>query len=330
MKKFIFIFLLYIIPFSLFSQKVTVQLIKGENAAQSDWQVLDEKDNVVFSGYEYFRLDSVTFSLDAQKRYFLKISVSEVYDRNANLYTLILNGEPIILVKSDIDPGDHSFTFFTGIRNGEVKITGGTNALISDFPWQVYLIAGDYRCGGSIIADNWILTAAHCTKTSSGSPIPAASMSVKVGANDPRNVLEGKIYNVSEVIVNEGYNAQSQENDIALLRLQQPVNYPNAKPIKFITPEDVAYGATDPGVMSWVTGYGAYRVNPNEFPPNLLKVQLPIVTNAQASLVWRTIPVTSMMAGYLTGNRDACFGDSGGPLVVPVIDEYKVAGIVSW
>ena len=134
MKKFIFIFLLYIIPFSLFSQKVTVQVIKVGNAAKSDWQILDEKYNVVFSGYEYFRNDSVTISLDAQKRYFLKITVSEIYDRNANLYTLILNGEPIILVKSDIDPGDHSFPFFTGIRNGEVKIMGGTNALISDFP----------------------------------------------------------------------------------------------------------------------------------------------------------------------------------------------------
>ena len=313
MKNFIFIFLLHIIPFSLLSQKVTVQVIKGGNAAKSDWQILDEKYNIVFSGYEYFRNDSVTFSLDANKRYFLKISVSEIYDRNADLYTLILNGEAVILVKSDLEPGDHSFPFFTGIWNGEVKIMGGTNALISDFPWQVYLIAGDYRCGGTIIADNWILTAAHCTNTSSGSPIPAASMSVKVGANDPKNVLEGKLYNVSEVIVHESFDAQTEENDIALLKLQQLVDYPNAKPIKLITSEDVSYGATNPGVMSWVTGWGANHVNPNGFPTNLLKVQLPIVTNVQASTVWHFIPSTSLMAGYLNGNKDACFGDSGGP-----------------
>ena len=45
MKNFIFIFFLHLIPFTLFSQKVTVQVIKGENAAKSDWQVLDEKYN---------------------------------------------------------------------------------------------------------------------------------------------------------------------------------------------------------------------------------------------------------------------------------------------
>jgi hypothetical protein len=330
MKNFIFIFLLHLIPFSLLSQKLPVQVIKGQNAARSDWQIIDERNEIVFSGYEYFRNDSVTFSLDANKRYYLDISVSEVYDRNAVLYTLVLNGEPVILVKSEIGPGDHLFPFFTGIRESEAKIIGGTNASISEYPWQVYFIAGDYRCGGSIIADNWILTAAHCTKDSFDNPIPVASMSVKVGADDPKNAFEGKTYNVSEVIVHEGFDSQTEENDIALLKLQQAVNYPNAVPIKLVTSEDVDYGATDPGVMSWVTGWGAYRVNPNAFPPNLLKVQLPIVTNAQASTVWRSIPSTSMMAGYKNGNKDACFGDSGGPLVVPVVDEYKLAGIVSW
>jgi hypothetical protein len=330
MKNIIFIFLLHLFSLSLFSQKVTVQVIKADNAAKTDWQILDENYKIAFPGSEYFLNDTVTFSLDANKRYFLQISVSEVYDRSVNLYTLILNGEPVILVKSEIEPGDHFFPFFTGIRDSETKIIGGTNASISDFPWQVYFISGDYRCGGTIIADNWILTAAHCTKNSVGNPIPAASMSVKVGANNPRNALEGQLYNVSEVIVHESYDAGTQLNDIALLKLQQPINYPNAKPIKFITSEDVAYGATDPGVMTWVTGWGANHVNPNSFPTNLLKVQLPIVTNAQASVVWKTIPETSLMAGYLNGNKDACFGDSGGPLVVPVVDGYKVAGIVSW
>jgi hypothetical protein len=330
MKNFIFIFLLLLIPYSLLSQKVTVQMIKGENAAKSDWQIMDENNSIVFSGYEFFRKDSVTFSLEANTRYFLQVSVSEIYDRNTNLYTLIINGEPVILIKSEIGPGDHFFPFFTGIRISDVKITGGTTASISDFPWQVYLISGEFLCGGTIIAENWILTAAHCTKNSFGNPIPAASMSVKVGANNPRNANEGQKYNVSEVIVHESYDAGSHENDIALLKLQQPVNYPNAVPVKLITSEDVAYGATDPGVMSWVTGWGLIHVNPNNFPTSLQKVQLPIVSNAQASLVWHSIPVTDIMAGYLNGNKDACSGDSGGPLIVPVVDEYKVAGIVSW
>jgi hypothetical protein len=330
MKNFIFIFLLHLIPFSLLSQKVTVQVIKGKNIAESEWQIMDENNEIAFSGYEYFRNDSVTFSLEANRRYFLQISVAEIYDRKADLYTLILNGEPLILVKSDLESGDHSYPFFTGIRNSDVKITGGTTAPISDFPWQVYVIAADFRCGGSIIDNNWILTAAHCTKNSFGNPIPAASISVKVGANNPRNASEGQIYNVSEVIVHDSYDPQTNEFDIALLKLQKGIDYPNASPIKLITSEDVAYGATDPGVMSWVTGWGLIRVNPSALPTSLQKVELPIVTNEQAEAVWRTIPKTDLMAGYFNGNKDACSGDSGGPLAVPVVDEYKLAGIVSW
>jgi hypothetical protein len=82
--------------------------------------------------------------------------------------------------------------------------------------------------------------------------------------------------------------------------------------------------------MSWVTGWGLTHVSPEVLPTSLQKVQLPIVSNAQASTVWDDIPATDLMAGYLNGNKDACNGDSGGPLVVPVLGEYKLAGIVSW
>jgi len=224
-----------------------------------------------------------------------------------------------------------AITAFSQKEKVDSKITGGTTASISDFPWQVYYISGSLRCGGSIIADNWILTAAHCTRNNNGTTIPASSMLVKVGADNPLDSRQGKTYLVSEAIVHESYDSQTRENDIALLRLQQPIDYTNARPIKLVIAEDVKNGATDPGVMSWVTGWGLIQVNPAQYPTTLQKVQLPIVTRAQAAKVWgNIIPKTDIMAGYENGNKDACNGDSGGPLVVPVIDEYKVAGIVSW
>ena len=327
MKKFVFISSFFLISYVAMSQKATVKVIKTEKTALSEWQILDEKYNIVFSGNEYFRPDSVTFFLDANKRYFLQISVIEIYNHDSNLYTLILNNEPVTLIKSDIGPGDHIYPFFTGMRNERIKITGGADAVISDFPWQVYFISGKFRCGGSIIADKWILTAAHCTHDDLGNPIPAISMSVKVGSTQ----INGQTYNVSQVIVNEAYDSQTLANDVALLKLSVPINNANARPIKLVTSDDVANGATDPGVLSTVTGWGYTQANTTtSVPVKLQKVQLPIITIAQASTVWGTIPSTDIMAGLLNGHRDACNGDSGGPMVVGVPGEYKLAGIVSW
>jgi secreted trypsin-like serine protease len=326
MKKFLSVFLLISLSLPAISQKVTVQVIKSGEAALSGWQILDERYMPVYSGENSG--NETTFSLEANKRYFFAVSINGNYTGNTALFTLVLSNEPLILVGSDTRPGDHFFPFFTGLRTEVTKITGGTTASISDFPWQVYVIAGNVRCGGSIIAPDWIMTAAHCTKDASNRTFSPSVVSIMAGATNPP--VDGVRYEASEVIPNENFNDVTLENDIALIRLKVPINTANARPIKLVNSDDVFYGATDPGVMSWVTGWGLIHVAPNVFPTTLQKVQLPLITNSQASTVWKSIPSTVLMAGYLNGNKDACSGDSGGPLVVPVIDEYKLAGVVSW
>ncbi len=330
MKNVFLITLFFLLSISAFPQKVKVQVFKVKKAANTEWKILDEQNMIVASGKDYVYDDSLFFSLEANKKYVMQISVSETYITDTTLYSLLIDNEPIMLIRTDSGPGEYSYPFFTGIRTRETKIVGGVSGVISDFPWQVYYISGNFMCGGSIINGKWVLTAAHCTKDNNGNPISASNMKVKVGANNPYNSLDGMIYLVSEVIVHEGFNNQTLENDIALLRIQDTIKFANAVPIKLLTATDIAAGAVSPGVMSWVTGWGLTNVSQNTLPTSLQKVQLPLVTNLQASTVWGSIPSTDMMAGYLNGNKDACNGDSGGPLVVPVLGEYKLAGIVSW
>ena len=318
-----------------FSQKVPVHVIRSGEVANSEWKILDEEYRLVFAGSEFFKDDSVTFSLEVNRRYLFSISLTEEFEKSKDLFKLYIDNEAIILVRSDADIGDHFLPFFTGVRKPETKITGGTNALISEFPWQVFLsvtISSNSKatCGGSIIADNWILTAAHCVKDNAGRTVSPSAVTVKAGANNPLNVSEGDLYSAAEVIAHENYNDESLENDIALIRLSDPIDNPVAAPVKIVTSEDVAFGAIDPGVMTWVTGWGIVTAQSNEFPTSLQKVQLPIVKLAQAATVWRNINATVLMAGYLNGNKDACSGDSGGPLVVPVLGGYRLAGLVSW
>ncbi len=330
MKRILLFSIICFFSLSVLSQKASVQMVKTLNVAESEWQILDEQFLPVFKGCEYFRDDSISFFLGANQRYQLEISVSAVHRSDTSLYRLYINGEPVLLINSDIDPGDHFFYFYTGIRQEESKITGGASADISNFPWQVYLESGNFRCGGTIISGNWVLTAAHCTIDDLGNAIPAASMDVIVGANSPASGLQGKKYFVSQVIANENFNHNTLVNDIALLKISQTINYPNAAPIKLVSALDAAAGLTAPGVLAWITGYGLIVANPPVFPTTLQKVQLPIVSNTQASVVWPVIPSTDLMAGYLNGGKDACSGDSGGPLVVPYFNGFKLGGIVSW
>lgn len=329
MKRIRLISCLFLVSLSALSQKVTVQVVKFDHRIKTEWEILDNQYRQIYSG-EQLVADSISLGLMADSRYIFKITVNEVYEADIKLYSLRINGEPVILVTSGAGPGDHFYPFFTGVRKPQTKITGGSNALISDFPWQVYLIAGNFQCGGSIISDTWVVTAAHCVLNTNGTPIPASSMSVKVGATSPQLSTDGKTYLVNSVILNPSYDSQTHENDVALLRIAGPINFTNATPIKLVSPYDVSQGAIDPGVISWVTGYGLISVTPELVPVNLQKVQLPIVSDTQASTVWGPIPATDLMAGFLNGNKDACSGDSGGPLVVPVFNGFKLAGIVSW
>jgi len=321
---------LLLISCAAMAQKVPIQVLNTRSTGLSEWQILDEQNNSVLSGIGNLQNDSVTYNLDENKHYTFKLIIYELNNSDAELYTIIINNEPLIRINSDIGTGVHSFPFFTGTRALNAKITGGLNSIISDFPWQIYYISRNFRCGGSIINGNWILTAAHCTKDDNGVNLPIDSMFVRVGLNNPKNKTEGKTYAVNKVIVNEGYDDATLLNDIALLRLTDTINFLNATPINIINENDVSNGAIVPGVMSWVTGWGLTKVSPQVLPTALQKVQLPIISTAQASTVWNSIPATDLMAGLLNGNKDACNGDSGGPLVVQVSGEYKLAGIVSW
>jgi len=70
MKSFLFIFLLYLISFSVLSQKVTIKVSKTKNSGLATWQIIDDQNTTVFSGIEDLQDDTVTFSLNANKRYF--------------------------------------------------------------------------------------------------------------------------------------------------------------------------------------------------------------------------------------------------------------------
>ncbi|CAI9541892.1 unnamed protein product, partial [Staurois parvus] len=131
------------------------------------------------------------------------------------------------------------------------RIVGGTDSLDGQWPWQVGVVSEEldreYLCGGSLITPEWVLTAAHCIHK-------AIKLQVYLGMYQLGVISSQTVYvNVSSIIVNSNYTDTASPGDIALLKLDTPVNY-----TEYIMPICLPSSTTTfpCGMECWVTGWG--------------------------------------------------------------------------
>ncbi|MEY4492149.1 MAG: hypothetical protein RL085_560, partial [Actinomycetota bacterium] len=110
-------------------------------------------------------------------------------------------------------------------------VYGGTTASIGDAPWQVAITdksasnAYDgFFCGGSLISNQWIITAAHCVVDEYDSPVAASSLLIHLGSSRLSSTAKATRA-ISAVRVHSDYDSWSGVNDIALLKLTNPVTF---------------------------------------------------------------------------------------------------------
>lgn len=202
---------------------------------------------------------------------------------------------------------------------------GGHNTDISKHPWQVSLqLLGNHFCGGLILNQEWILTAAHCVDN----PIIQKILSVRIGSTFTNS--EGELLRAANVIIHPGWDhdtTKQHDNDIALIKLSSPIKVPIARGITL-----PVYNTTVPeGADIIVTGWGATKEN-GPSVSTLQEVIVPYVpTDLCQNLYSRTHHIISnnmFCAGFVRdGGKDACQGDSGGPAA---FEGNILVGIVSW
>ena len=213
------------------------------------------------------------------------------------------------------------------------KILGGKPAPIGAFPWQVSLgvswIADPYSahfCGGSVLSERWIITAAHCVVGTS-----PASVSVTAGTN--KLVASATRKNVKLIIVHKNYNGSTSDNDVALMELLDPLpTGVSIRPIPLLTSVAESTLLVVDAPLS-VTGWGATQEGGETVRDLRYLDKLPFVlttTCNDASAYGGQITDNMICAGQRVGGKDSCQGDSGGPLTVETDTSPKLAGIVSW
>jgi len=209
-------------------------------------------------------------------------------------------------------------------------IVNGYEAIKHEFPFMAALMNRQRQfCGGSLIDDNHILTAAHCVAHMSKYDVQ--NLRVRLGDHNIKTDSEANHVEkrVKRVIRHKGFSSSTLWNDVAILTLEDDVSYnSNIQPICLAQGSRKYVGNT-----VTVAGWGTLREGGSQ-PASLMKVDVKVWQNSDCKTSYGSSApggITSHMLCASEEDKDSCSGDSGGPLFeCPYGGSCEQIGIVSW
>ncbi|XP_075160306.1 trypsin beta-like [Haematobia irritans] len=181
------------------------------------------------------------------------------------------------------------------------QIHGSRLVDIKEVPYQIALFRDNYFiCGGSILSQDWILTAAQCV-------YGGGSFGIRYGSSNSGN--GGNIRFITTIVINGGFTTLNLENDIAMLRTNKPLIWS-----QYVQPIRLAPGNVSIPEKLFLSGWSSVgeKTRPEK---DLRGAVISVVPNGVCRSTYETkhIITKNLICTNATG-RDACQGDYGGPL----------------
>jgi len=223
-----------------------------------------------------------------------------------------------------------------GRQKGVSRIVGGEEAAPHSIPWQVLVInIKGGACGGSLISQRYVLTAAHCMEPPQNAPRGWSNIwnfFAFTGLHSMKaRGLENR-HRISRIFKNPRYDAKLDLNDLSILELKTPAKLSaHVKPIHLQHDDDD--GAIPVGSELLASGWGMTSVSPKIYSDKLQQIILPRVRSCHANEVpgpaskCRRAMKGMLFAGYFD-TRSPCYGDSGGPLAWTDPNQYNLVKLV--
>uniref|UniRef100_A0A6E8VRS9 Peptidase S1 domain-containing protein n=1 Tax=Anopheles coluzzii TaxID=1518534 RepID=A0A6E8VRS9_ANOCL len=214
------------------------------------------------------------------------------------------------------------------------RIVNGQEAVPGQFPYQIALLsnfaAGGGLCGGTIITNTFILTAAHCVVDGAGALATDGTAILGAHNRTATEPTQQRIGFVRDgVFVHPSYSATLIRNDIATVRLNSPAVFnERVQPIELPARSD---SRTFAGMIGTASGFGRTSDALPGASDVIMYTSNPVMTNAACVSAWNIILVSDQNVCLdATGGRSVCNGDSGGPLTVQDGGESLEIGIASF
>ncbi|XP_063914561.1 brachyurin-like [Zophobas morio] len=237
---------------------------------------------------------------------------------NFSLFVLV-----VVAVLSDLAFARKAVAGFQATRKLSPRIIGGQEANAGQFPSAAAIYAstptGTYFCGGTLVSNQFVLTAAHCITG-------GTAFQIRLGSNTLTDIDPNRLLVTTSVyFTHPAYNPDTLEADVGLIKFHLPIEFTD-----YIQPVYLPTVDQADNMGNLAIGWGSVNDETPSLSNTLNYVSVTSVSNTECQLSYSNPILATMVCVIGNYNEGACRGDSGSPLLTVLNHHHWIVGVASF